>query len=81
MLTIIFFVGIITSGLILSVAMRQKAEGEVVHQAEILLQTMNAVRTYTSSQVKPDLTDELAKATEFIPTTVPAYSAREVFEG
>lgn len=81
MLTIIFFVGIITSGLILSTAMRQKTEGEIVQQAEILIQTMNAVRTYTSGKVRPQLADSLAESSKFIPETVPAYSAREVFEG
>lgn len=81
MLTIIFFVGIIVSGLILSAAMRQKAEGEIVQRAEILIQTMNAVRNYTSGEVRPHLSDKLAEASEFIPETVPAYSAREVFEG
>ena len=80
MLTIIFFVGILTSGIILSAAMRQKAEGEIVKQAEILLQTMNSVRSYTSEQVTPQLEDELTAASEFIPETVPAFSAREVFE-
>ena len=80
MLTIIFFVGILTSGIILSAAMRQKAEGEMVKQAEILIQTMNSVRNYTSEQVKPQLEDELTTESEFIPETVPAYSAREVFE-
>ncbi len=80
-LTIIFFVGIIVSGLILSAAMRQKAEGEIVQRAEILIQTMNAVRTYTSSEVRPHLADKLATSSEFIPESVPAYSAREVFEG
>lgn len=81
MLTIIFFVGIISSGLILSAAMRQKAEGEMVQQAEILIQTMNAVRAYTSGKVRPHLTEKLAEASDFIPETVPAYAAREVFEG
>ena len=81
MLTVIFFVGILTSGLILSAAMRQKAEGTIVQQAEILIQTMNAVRSYTSVQVRPQLGDELAESEEFIPETVPAYSAREVFDG
>ena len=80
MLTILFFVGIFASGLILSAAMRQKAEGEIVQRAEILIQTMNAVRSYTTGQVRPQLADELVEATEFIPETVPAYSAREVFE-
>ncbi|MEM6254674.1 MAG: DUF3365 domain-containing protein [Cyanobacteria bacterium P01_D01_bin.156] len=81
MLTIIFFVGIIASGLILSFAMRHKAEGEIVQRAEILLQTMNAVRAYTTNQVNPSLKDDLAESSQFIPETVPAYSAREVFEG
>ena len=80
MLTIIFFVGILVSGLILSVAMHHKAEGEIVQRAEILIQTMNAVRTYTSNQVRPHLEDDLAESSVFIPETVPAYSAREVFE-
>ena len=80
MLTIIFFVGILTSGLILSAAIRQKAEGQTIQQAEILIQTMNAVRTYTSNKVNPQLADELAESSTFIPETVPAYSAREVFE-
>ena len=76
-LTAVFFIGIIVSGLILSVAMRQKAEGEIVQRAEMLIQTMNAVRSYTSSEVRPHLADDLATATDFIPETVPAYSARE----
>ena len=80
MLTIVFVVGILTSGLILSAAIRQKVEGQTVQQAEILIQTMNAVRTYTSSKVNPQLADELAASSTFIPETVPAYSAREVFE-
>ncbi|MEA5462423.1 c-type heme family protein [Leptothoe sp. PORK10 BA2] len=80
MLTIIFFVGILTSGLILSAAMRQKAEGEIVQRAEILIQTMNAVRDYTSGKVSPQLANKLAESSEFIPETVPAYAAREVFE-
>jgi len=42
---------------------------------------MNSVRSYTSSQVKPELATRLAKEAYFIPETVPAYSAREVFEG
>ena len=80
MLTIVFVVGILTSGLILSAAIRQKVEGQTVQQAEILIQTMNAVRTYTSSKLTPQLADDLPESSTFIPETVPAYSAREVFE-
>lgn len=81
MLTIIFFVGILASGLVLSAAVRQKAEGAIVQRAEMLLQTMDSVRSYTSGQVRSHLADELAESSEFIPESVPAYSAREVFEG
>ncbi|MEM9772077.1 MAG: DUF3365 domain-containing protein, partial [Cyanobacteria bacterium P01_D01_bin.73] len=41
---------------------------------------MNATRNYTSESVRPALEDELASSSHFIPETVPAYAAREVFE-
>ncbi len=40
---------------------------------------MNSVRDYTSTQVQPELADRIES--EFLPETIPAYSAREVFEG
>jgi len=79
-LTLVFLGGIVLSGGLLSRAMQQKAEKEVIAQAEILTQTMNAVRNYTSGHVRPLLQDRLATEAEFIAETVPAYSAREVFE-
>lgn len=42
---------------------------------------MNAVRDYTSTQINPKLASRLKSEEKFIPQTVPAYSAREVFEG
>lgn len=80
LLTLIFLGGIILSGITLSEAMQQKAEGEVATKAEILTQTMNAVRRYTSDRVAPLLQSQLETSPEFISETVPAYSAREVFE-
>ncbi|MEL6138541.1 MAG: response regulator [Cyanobacteria bacterium J06628_6] len=78
--TLIFLGGLLLSGVFLSQAMQQKAEKEVIAQAEILTQTMNSVRSYTSDHVRPLLQDRLETETEFIAETVPAYSAREVFE-
>ncbi|MEO1592604.1 MAG: DUF3365 domain-containing protein [Cyanobacteria bacterium J06632_22] len=80
-LTLVFLSGMVLGGLLLSQAMQHKAEAEVIAQAEILTQTMNSVRDYTSDHVRPLLADELSTATQFIPETVPAFSAREVFEG
>ncbi|MEO0705295.1 MAG: response regulator [Cyanobacteria bacterium J06649_5] len=79
-LTLVFFGGILLSGALLSRAMQQKAESEIVSQAEILTQTMNSVRDYTSNNVQPLLAAQLETESEFIAETVPAYSAREVFE-
>ncbi|NER79686.1 MAG: DUF3365 domain-containing protein [Leptolyngbya sp. SIO1D8] len=78
--TLLFLGGILFSGLALSQAMLQQAESEVASRAQMLTETMNAVRSYTSNQIKPRLADELATEPEFVRETVPAYSAREVFE-
>ena len=80
LLTLIFLGGIILSGFTLSSAMRHKAEDEITTKAEILTQTMNAVRTYTSDRVAPLLQSQLETSPEFISETVPAYSAITVFE-
>lgn len=79
-LSLVFFSGILLSSVFLSHAMQQRAENEVISQAEIITQTMNAVRDYTSEKVKPLLQDKLSTEAEFVAETVPAYSAREVFE-
>ncbi|MEA5593982.1 c-type heme family protein [Rivularia sp. UHCC 0363] len=78
LLLIILIVGISSSGLILSFVLRQNAKREVENTALILMETMSSVRNYTSTQINPELTEKLA--TNFLPQSVPAYSAREVFE-
>ena len=80
LLLLIFIIGTVISGFALSAAMQNRAEAEVADKAEILTQTMNSVRDYTSNNIKPLLADRLLTETNFIPETVPAYSAREVFE-
>ncbi|MEO1401618.1 MAG: DUF3365 domain-containing protein [Cyanobacteria bacterium J06635_1] len=78
--TLLFLGGILLSGLALSQAMQQQAETEVASRAQMLTQTMNAVRSYTSDQVKPRLATQLTTDPNFVRETVPAYAAREVFE-
>lgn len=77
-LLLIFLGGSILTGIALSNLLTQNAEREIVSQALILMQTMNSVRDYTSTEVKPELVDKLE--TKFLPETVPAYSANEVFD-
>lgn len=80
LLTLIFLGGILLSGITLSGAMQRKAEDEITTKAEILTQTMNAVRTYTSDHIAPLLQDQLETTPQFISEVVPAFSARKVFE-
>lgn len=80
-LVTILISAIAVCGFFLSHILETKIEQEVADKAFLIIETMNSVRNYTSSQVKPELSDRLATETYFIPETVPAYSAREVFEG
>ncbi|MBM0741772.1 DUF3365 domain-containing protein [Phormidium sp. CLA17] len=76
LLFLVFAVGVILIGSSLSIAMDYQIGG----QAKLLIQTMNSVRSYTSNNIKPLLADQLRSESAFISETVPAFSAREVFE-
>lgn len=79
-LSLVFLGGIVASWVILSQVLERRAEQEVSARGLVLIETMNAVRHYTSTQVNPLLAPDLATAEEFISQSVPAFSAREVFE-
>ena len=79
-LALIFLVTITSCGLILSYILEIRAEKEVAGKAFLAIETMNSVRNYTSNQIKPELSYRLETEVAFLPETVPAYSAREVFE-
>lgn len=70
----------ISSGIILSMMLQNYAEQVVADRASMLIETMNSIRNYTSTQVQPELSSRLETEEVFLPQTVPAYSAREVFE-
>lgn len=79
-LSLVFLGGIIASFVILSQVLEKRAEEEVSARGLVLIEAMNSVRTYTSTQINPLLAADLAVSEEFISQTVPAFSAREVFE-
>lgn len=79
-LVLIFLSTIVSCGSLLSHILENKVEQEVANKAFLAIETMNSVRNYTSNQIKPELSDRLATEVAFLPETVPAYSAREVFE-
>ncbi|MGQ4646793.1 c-type heme family protein [Lyngbya aestuarii] len=76
----IFLVVVLVSGLLLSIILGNYAKKVVADEAIVLIETMGAVREYTSNQVNPELAPRLETEEQFLPQTVPGYSAREVFE-
>jgi len=76
----VFLGAVLLSGIAFSALLGQRAEQEVVTKANLLLQSMLAVRQYTLTQVNPELASRLETDVEFLPQTVPGYSAREVME-
>ena len=80
LLGVILVAIIVATSLVLSRILESYAERVVADKALLLIETMNSVRQYTSSQIQPELASRLENEELFIPQTVPAYSAREVFE-
>jgi HAMP domain-containing protein len=79
-LIVVFMFVILVNGIILSQILQSNAEQVVGAKASLLIETMGAVRDYTSTQISPELSPRLETADHFLPQTVPGYSAREVFE-
>jgi len=73
-------VGIALAGFAFWNTTQQQAQDEITKQGLLMIETMNAVRGYTSKNVRPLLLDQLAISPDFISETVPAFSARSVFE-
>jgi HAMP domain-containing protein len=80
LLLIIFLVGSIVSGTLLFRVLEQSAENQVTTNAQLIVRTMNSVRDYTTTNITPLLSPKLETEPAFIPETVPAFSATEVFQ-
>lgn len=79
-LSLVFLGGLIASGFILWETLQRRAETEVADKGLLLVATMNSVRGYTSEHVRPLLADKIETEPDFILETVPAFSARTVFD-
>ncbi|HSN78454.1 MAG TPA: DUF3365 domain-containing protein [Anaerolineae bacterium] len=80
LLTFVFLVGAVIGGFALWQVLQNKAEAEVAARGAVLLETMNAVRSYTIDHVDPLLQMGATAQQEFVPEMVPAFAAREIFE-
>jgi HAMP domain-containing protein len=77
---VVFIGGFALSGFALSNVLESRAKNEVTSKALVLIQTMNSVRDYTSTNIQPLLNPRLDTDSTFIAETVPAFAATEVFQ-
>ena len=80
LLIIVFSIGTITSAVALTNVLETKTKQEIVMRAEMLTQSMNAVRDYTSQNIEPLLKDRLNTSPQFIREMIPPFAAKSVFE-
>ena len=73
---LVMSLGIALSGYIARNLLQENAQQETVASARMLMEKALAVRNYTNTQIKPLLAAQMAH--EFLPQTVPSYSAVEV---
>ncbi|MEM6519399.1 MAG: DUF3365 domain-containing protein [Cyanobacteria bacterium P01_C01_bin.70] len=78
LLVLVFLGGVLASSAALSSVLNRSAQGQLTGQALMLMETMNSIRAYTTDHIAPEIADRLDE--EFLPESIPAYSAREVFE-
>jgi len=79
----VFLVLILINSLVLSNILQNNAQQQVKDKALVLIESMTSVREYTNQQVNEGtikkLSPDLELDGQFIKTSVPGYSAREVF--
>ena len=80
MLLIIFIGAVLLSGTIFHLLTNRIAQEDMSYQGEFILEVMNSVRHYTNKEISPLLQSGLETEEAFISQSVPAYSARKVFE-
>ena len=73
----VFAVGIACSAVISRRILDKNAQDEVERNASLMMESAMAVRDYTVGQIKPYLEMQLMRG--FLPQSVPAYAATEVF--
>src|ERR1700688_3866174 len=76
-LLFVFCVGLYVAGKISYGLLHENAKSEILQNAGLMMESALAQRAYTNTQIKPLLDTQMRY--KFLPQTVPAYSATEVF--
>jgi HAMP domain-containing protein len=74
---LVFALGLAATGYVSWTLLERNARDEIAQNARLLMDTALATRSYTASQVNPLLETQMKYT--FLPQSVPAYSATEVF--
>jgi HAMP domain-containing protein len=77
-LSLVFAIAFILAGLFTHALLQRNAKAEIEENARIMIDSASAVRTYTSTQIKPLLKTQMTYT--FMPQSVSAYSANEYFK-
>jgi HAMP domain-containing protein len=78
-LILVFGSGVAIAGYLSHQFLERSAREQVLEQARLMMGAAGGMRTYTSKQVGPLLKAHQQRINRFLPQTVPAYSATEVF--
>lgn len=81
---VVFGLGLITTGYLSYSLLQKNAREQINDRAKIMMETALAMRRYTVDQVKPVINKSgaahaAATNNDFLPETVPAYAATEMF--
>ena len=74
---LVFALGLAATGYVSWTLLERNARDEIAQNARLLMDTALATRSYTATQVNPLLETQMKYT--FLPQSVPAYSATEVF--
>jgi protein-histidine pros-kinase len=75
---VVFLLGLAAAGTVSDRLLQQNARDEIVLNARLVMEQALAARAYTSTQVGPLLQTQMKY--KFLPQSVPAYSANEIFD-
>ena len=75
---VVFLLGLATAATVSHQLLQRHARDEIVQNARLLMESALATRAYTSTQVGPLLQTQMKYS--FLPQSVPAYSANEIFD-
>jgi protein-histidine pros-kinase len=75
---VVFLLGLGAAGYVSNELLQRNAREEIVLNARLVMESALAARAYTSTQVGPLLQTQMKY--KFLPQSVPAYSANEIFD-